>query len=772
VWFWLHPPLLLGLALFVGGKLWQTERYFTAGFAAEETMLALEAALQAGDREALEGLMDPRFSGWLPGGPPTRDRDGGEGWMGVACDGAPQAAAAWLAWADSLGEPLSLNLRAWDLQGWSGPRRLQVTLLLHAQGPLRQDRGRANMVLRRAGGSYRIAALHFPEPGSVQRSDEAPAFREAAAERGLRWNNLGGAAGSMTFGGASGVAGVGGGGGIGAGDFDNDGDTDLIFVGAATALFENLGGGQFRERPLHLERPDLVNGSGVAVTDFDNDGWLDLMLAHQKGDRAPQLYRGNGPFSWTNVTAERGPHIQVEKRTVNTVWADYDRDGDADCYALNFGDMASEPPDFLMDARNGVANQLFRNDGEAGFVDVSAEAGVGDVGFSLAGLWADVDGDGWLDLYSVNDYGSNRLYRNRGDGRFEDIGWSHGAVDHGPGMGAAWGDADGDGDGDLYVSNIELRNLWFYENKLQGWLGWRLFFDAATRAPLLEARDRMRHRLGLLPWQVSAQIADGNTLLMNQGDGHFRNEAGLRGVWQAGWSWGTAFADVDNDGDLDLAAASGFMTGSEPTDGYHHHMLMALKHPQRFQSGEFYSPEFIANRSWYGSEPNRLFLNDGAGYFRDRAFALGLTTTRDGRGLLPLDVDDDGDLDLVLANAGWHDPAASAAELYINEGPASGAWLQVHLQGTTSPRLPVGARLVVTTDRGSHSAWMTSNGSYLSSFAGPVHVGLGEATAVHHIDLLWPSGRHQRIEGPPIRACIRVIEDEGWELAGITARRR
>jgi len=215
------------------------------------------------------------------------------------------------------------------------------------------------------------------------------------------------------------------------------------------------------------------------------------------------------------------------------------------------GDHETTVPRPSYDARNGVPGTLYRNRGDGTFEDVTDRAGVGSRGWDLAAAFGDYDGDGWPDLYVANEFGSNVLYRNEGDGTFTDRTTESGTADGGAGMGVAWGDADGDGDLDLYVSGMHANT------------GWALFHpDFPLPVPW---RFRL---LGLFTDEVrrrSEEFVDrltrGSTLFRNDGDGTFADVSDEAGVRDAQWAWSAAFLDYDNDGDLDLYAANGFISG-------------------------------------------------------------------------------------------------------------------------------------------------------------------------------------------------------------------
>jgi hypothetical protein len=229
---------------------------------------------------------------------------------------------------------------------------------------------------------------------------------------------------------------------------------------------------------------------------------------------------------------------------------DFDRDGWLDVYvcAYDFWTAGTtyDAPTPYYDATNGPPNQLYRNRGDGTFEDVTAKSGMGvnNNRFSFAAAWGDYDGDGWADLYVANDFGRNNLYRNRGDGTFEDVAARAGVEDLGAGMSVAWGDYDGDGRLDLYVSNM-------WSSAGQRLTGHPGFAAVAAGREAHEAFQRQ---------------AKGNSLFRNRGDGTFEEVTAKAGVEFGRWAWGSGFLDYDNDGRLDLVVKNGYITGPDTHD--------------------------------------------------------------------------------------------------------------------------------------------------------------------------------------------------------------
>ena len=473
-------------------------------------------------------------------------------------------------------------------------------------------------------------------------------------------------------------------------------------------------------------------GPGGGFFDYDGDGRLDIYLINGAAvpgteyDPAPQnaLYHNRGDGTFVDVTDYTG--VGDTGYGMGCAVGDIDNDGELDLYVTNFG-----------------ANVLYRNEGNGTFADVTVAAGVGDESWGASAAFADIDRDGFVDLYVGNyhnfSYANHRvcgeggsglqlycgpeafdgvtdvLYRNEGDGTFADITAAAGLGSaEGKELGVVFGDVDLDGDPDLYLANDRTLNF-LYLNDGSGH-----FADEALLAGVAYNEDGdVEAGMGV---DMGDYDNDGdpdlfvtnfqwetNTLYENLGDGTFVDEtfpAGLGKDSIAYLAWGTRFFDADNDGDRDLFVANGHLESDV----------------EQYQNATF-------------PQRNQLFLNVGDGRFEEYAEDGGaLSLKRVSRGAAFGDYDDDGDIDVLVANV------AAQPTLMRNDG-VSGHWVRLQLEGRDSNRAGIGARVEVTSGGRVQTDEVRSGASYLSQSDVQLHFGLGTATSIERVVVYWPSGR-------------------------------
>lgn len=543
---------------------------------------------------------------------------------------------------------------------------------------------------------------------------------------------------------------------------------------------------------------EIMSGGGLFF-DYDNDGWIDIFMVDGgsltdptvHGRARHRLYRNRGNGTFDDVTARSG--IVRSQYGMGACAADYDNDGWPDLYVTNVG-----------------SNVLYRNNGGKTFADVTRTAGAGSRSFGTSCAFADIDRDGDVELFVTNyvdarvdnnlycgDTGSrirvychplnfaplaSVLYRNNGNGTFTDISKESGIAAHrGNGLGVVFGDYDDDGAPDFFVANDMTPNFLYHNDepavradgprgpaaqadgprgpaaqadgprgpaapadgpRIRG-----VFKEVALAAGVAVAIDgKVRAGMGTdfgdydgdgrLDLFVTNHELEMHTLFKNLGRGLFadvtsESRVGLETLPFVGF--GTVFFDYDNDADLDLAIVNGHVMNNSG------HFRPGAKEAQR----------------------KLLFRNDSGGRFKEVGLLSGPGFALEGvgRALAAGDVDNDGDLDLLVVNNG------GAAQLLRNEGRRENAALHVRLQGTRSNRLGIGARLRLTTGTTMQLREVKAGSSYLSQSDTRVHFGLGRATRIDRIEIRWPGGKTEVVQNVAVNQILTVVEGKG-----ITAR--
>jgi enediyne biosynthesis protein E4 len=494
---------------------------------------------------------------------------------------------------------------------------------------------------------------------------------------------------------------------VGAGcaflDYDNDGWMDVYFVNSGpsdfytpaaplkNALFRNNGDGTFTDVTDKAGVAGSKFGMGVAAADYDGDGNVDLYITNYGPNI---LYRNNGDGTFTDVTEKAG--VTAPGWSTCATWFDFDNDNKLDLFVSSFVfyDKTQNPlcTDETLQRRyycvprlfKPTPSRLYRNAGDGTFQDVSRESGIADhPGKSFGAVATDINNDGLLDLFVANDTMPNFLFLNKGKGKFEEIGLAAG-VAYGEagrprsGMGVDAADYDADGWQDLFVANIDHEFFSLYHNERE------LIF---TDQP--------------------GEIAPSTQLLSG---------------------WGLKFFDYDNDGDPDL-----FLVNGHPDD-----MIESRIPRVRYR------------------EPLLMFENTGR-EFKDVSAKSGAVFSKvfSGRGMALGDFDNDGDSDVLASNNG--EPPL----LLRNQGGNRNNWIGLHLVATKSNPEAVGAIITWQAGGVKRSRLKIGGGSYLSSHDPREILGVGPAAKIDSIEIRWPSGKIDKLVNPPLNKYVKVVEGEG-----------
>ena len=500
-------------------------------------------------------------------------------------------------------------------------------------------------------------------------------------------------------------------------DFDGDGRQDVFVPGGdGNRLYRNQGDGTFEDV---AQKAGVAGQEGEALGavafDYDNDGRTDLYVTYLL--RPNRLYRNNGDGTFEEVAEKAG--VALNEYCTSAAAIDYDRDGLPDLYVLVYGHPENGP---TLEADNAPPNHLYRNNGDGTFTDVSKKTHTDDTRWGLAVQSADLDGDGWPDIYVANDFGKNTYLHNRGDGTFENGSKRAGVLDPGFGMGVAVDDVDGDGRPDFYVSNYSFPLKWLV---------------ADPRYPM----PSFPYSLGRpLVWRRLQALSRGSSLFRGLGGDRFERISDEAGVWDTSWSWGCVFVDADLDGRPDLFVVNGMVTGKNETDHEVDFWNLMSAEFEKFQKGTPVGE--WGDDSLWGRLPKRLYRNRDGRHFDEIAAVSGLESTANQRGLVVLDADGDGAPDLFAA--GFLQPP----QLWINRNPSHAKSLVVSLRGDPSAKGPhrstreaLGAAVTVTANGLSRTQFVSAGYSFLSSGPRELYFGLGDAGSAERVVVRWPSGR-------------------------------
>jgi enediyne biosynthesis protein E4 len=494
-------------------------------------------------------------------------------------------------------------------------------------------------------------------------------------------------------------------------------------------------------------------GSGALFFDFDDDGWVDVLLVDGGSYADPavaakarhRLYRNQGNGTFRDISASSG--LTHPEYGMGACAGDVDNDGRIDVYLTNAG-----------------ANALYKNMGGGVFTDITRTAGVGLTWWSTSCAFVDVDHDGDLDLFVANYLDAPKninpfcgdpqrrvraychplnykgmpsvLYRNDGAGRFTDVSADAGIAKYvGNGLGVAVGDYDDDGWPDVFVANDAVPNFLFHNQ------GNGRFTEVGLAAGVSVARDgKPRAGMGTefadyngdgrLDLVVTNHEFETHSLFRNDGRGLFTDatiDSGIGPPTLPYVGFGVAFVDVDNDAQLDLAIVNGHV----------------IDNTAMFRAGSTHAQRKLLLRNTNGRRFVDVGRQAGAGFAQDGV----------GRTLIAADIDNDGDVDLLVTNNG------GAPELLRNDG---GHRLNaIEVRALSRGRDAIGARVTVTAAGRSVMREIKSGSSYLGQSDLRAHFGLGASTSIDRMEIRWPSGRVERIDAPPVNQIITVEEGKG-----------
>ncbi len=511
--------------------------------------------------------------------------------------------------------------------------------------------------------------------------------------------------------------------GVSAVDFDRDGWLDLYVVnsgeGSLNRLYRNDRDGAFEDVAASMGVADLNRpGTGVSMgtvwADYDGDGYEDMFL--YKWGKS-ELYRNDAGKGFVRATDALG--LPAWMNVGCAVWTDFDRDGEVDLFLggywpddLDLWRLKSTRmmPESFEYAKNGGGNRMFRNKGDGTFEDVTAAVGLDSTRWTLCASAADLRGTGYPDLFVANDYGVSEFFANDGGKRFREIGKSTG-VGQAPksGMNVAFGDVFNDGRFSVYVTNISEEGVLIQGNNL---------------------------------W-VPKEGTSGDEL-------KYENLADSMGVELGGWSFGAMFGDLNNDGAQDLVLTNGYVSASRDASYWYDYSIIAGGHGAII--GDAKNWPAMKGASLSGHQQKKVWLNDGAGRFSEVAQAVGYDDLHDGRAVVLADLWNRGALDLVVANQ------RGPLLVYKNEVDPANGWIGFDLKGRAPNTSAIGAEVRLYWDGRVQLQQVSGGMSYSAQSPRRLHFGLGKAAKVDRAVIRWPSGSERTIEAPEPGRVHKVEE--------------
>jgi hypothetical protein len=510
-------------------------------------------------------------------------------------------------------------------------------------------------------------------------------------------------------------------------DVNRDGYSDIYLTssefGTKNALYLNMGDGTLTEAAeefgIASMNDEIVGASmGSIWGDINNDGYEDLFIFRWG---KPELFLNKSGTGFENITATSGLPEHINSNTA--LWIDYNRDGlldlfvggyyheDVDLFNLENTRMM---PDSYEYATNGGLNYLFENKGEGVFEDVSEEVGLQDSRkWTLASSSADIDGSGFPDLVLANDYGVDEVFINENGERFVNIGESAGpGFTPKSGMSVDFGDILNQGSYSIYITNISEAGVLMQGNNL---------------------------------WVPARNSGAGTEL-------SYRNVAGNMGVEIGEWGYSGKFIDFNNDGFLDLYVANGYVSDEPDTDYWYDYARVVGGNRNIIIDAKNWPA--MNSRTFSGYQTNKIWLNDGAGRFREVAGSVGGALALDSRSISEVDLLKNGSLDFVVANQNQR------ATFFKNTTADGTNWVGFDLEGTISNRSAIGASIKLHWGDNNVTIKRVSGGEAFSSQGQrAVHFGIGNITQVEKAEITWPSGTVQIVENPDINRYHEIKEN-------------
>jgi len=537
------------------------------------------------------------------------------------------------------------------------------------------------------------------------------------------------------------------GGGVAVGDINNDGLEDLYFTGnmVSNKLYLNKGNMVFED----ITKSAGVAGdsrwfSGITMVDINQDGYLDIYCS-VGGKNEPNnnvLYINNKDNTFTEKAKEYG--IDDNGYSMQSTFLDYDKDGDLDLYVANYPPTSFTAPvdyyKYMLDNHSDQdSDHLYRNDGGT-FTDVTEESGISNFGLSLGVVASDFNNDNYPDLYLSNDFNApDFLYINNGDGTFSNKIQPVLKQTSFFGMGVDSADFNNDGWNDIFQLDMSASDNYRSKANMSS-MNPEVFYQSVALG--------LHHQY----MQNSLQLNQGN---LGNKEPAFSNIARWGGVSSTDWSWGGLFADFDNDGWKDLFVTNGIRRDVNNKDFYNEHrdFFNKMENDSNFRNKE----EEVKLLNYLEKIPsqklaNYMFQNQKENGFEDKSSAWGLDEKTFSNGVVFSDLDNDGDLDLVINNL------EDIASIYENN-QATGNYLDFTLTGKDQ-NLPMGTKIYISQGENLQMQEYNLTRGYMSSVSPRIHFGVGAAKSIDKIRIVWPDNKETIMENVATNQRLNVAYHE------------
>jgi hypothetical protein len=539
------------------------------------------------------------------------------------------------------------------------------------------------------------------------------------------------------------------GGGVAIGDINNDGLSDVFFCGnmVSNKLYLNKGELRFEEitGSANVQSMDVWS-TGVSMVDINADGYLDIYVCKSgppgTEKRANELFINNGDLTFTEKATDYG--LDNIGLGVHTAFLDYDKDGDLDCYLLNNAIKSIGSFGIVKDKRlipdSLGANKLYRND-EGYFNDITSESGIysSEIGFGLGAMVGDVNGDNWPDIFISNDFfEKDYLYINQKDGTFEDHLEEYVKEISMGSMGADFADINNDGFSEYFVSEMlpARRDRQVTKAFFDNWEG------------LKNSQDKGYYN------QFSR-----NTLQLNNGDGTFSEIGRYAGVEATDWSWAALIFDIDNDAMKDIFVANGIYKDLLDLD-----YLTFMSNPDMVRARIRTNQEAVKSMiDMMPSEPipNYFFLNNGDLTFTNKVKDWKLEQPTFSNGSAYGDLDNDGDLDLVVNNVNM------PSFIYENRSRQvypERSYLAIKLNGSNGNTMAIGTKVKLYTNGQTIYQEQNPARGFESSVDYKIVVGLNNVNSIDSLEIVWPSDKITRLMNVKANQVLELSEEDGKPL--------